>query len=394
MILVVFAILFVRYYGRGPSRHYSDFRVYHTAAVRFLNGEDIYRELEGITPFKYSPVFAVLISPLGLLPIHAASLVFFTVNFWLLIFLAVYCRKMISDGREGRWGGALLLAIPSLFVLRFALLVLDSGQVNLLMISLALAGVYLTERKKELAGGMLLGLSVMVKYVTFIFVPYWILKRKWKAALSAIFSIVIYCYLPALFCGFERAHRYLLEWIPFITKTSLDRGSWTDYKNQSVYSWVIRLLMKDSPYKDNAVSFSIVPFQSALLAGVAIAVLLYVLAIFLGSMRRGSVIGTYAALFTGIALFNPNCWPFNYVALFFPVMVVTAEIWKSGWKDHWSIFFLAAAFLAMNIGGQLFSNEKIQFFSEVMSFMTIGGLLVYAACIRLNFLKGKDFFEI
>lgn len=385
LVLAVFAVLFVRYYGRGPSRNYSDFRVYHTTAVRFLQGADIYADDDPkITPFKYSPAFALVTAPLGLLPIHAASLVFFSINFGLLLFIAIISKRMLAPQAAGR-RAAVLYAVPGVFVLRYALLVLDAGQVNLLMIALALGGVYFAESKREVPAGFLLGFSVMVKYVTFIFVPYWILRGKWRAAVSAVVSLFVYAWLPALFVGFGRAHRYLMDWLPHITRTSLDRGSWTDYKNQSLYSWVIRLFMQDSPYKD--FSFSLLPFQAALYLGAALAVAIYAVAVFSG-MGKKPPLATYAALFAGIALFNPNCWPFNYVALFFPAMALTQSHWAGKCRDRWTLFFLGAAFLLMNIHA-LF-GDGFQYFAEVASFLAIGGLLVFAACVRLNFTKGPS----
>ena len=78
VVLLVFAVLLVRYLDRVPKRHYCDFRVYHHAAQDFLAGKDLYfRESMDITPFKYSPFFALLVAPLGFLPIKAAAAVFF-----------------------------------------------------------------------------------------------------------------------------------------------------------------------------------------------------------------------------------------------------------------------------------------------------------------------------
>ena len=82
LVLIVFVLLFIRYSYRAPKRHYSDFRVYYATAERFTAKEDIYsRPDESITPYKYSPMFAMLVSPLAKFDQKTASLIFFTINF-------------------------------------------------------------------------------------------------------------------------------------------------------------------------------------------------------------------------------------------------------------------------------------------------------------------------
>ncbi len=389
-IAAVFLIMLIRYYDRGPSRQYSDFRVYHTTAVRFLNGENIYEaeDTAKLTPFKYSPGFAVLISPLGWLPIHAASLVFFTVNFILFVLLFVLSGKFLYlfyDQKLTGWKKFLLYAIPLLAVFRFGLLVLDSGQANLLMAVPALAGLYQIQKNKEWSGGALLAFSVLMKYVTFIFVPYLILRKKWKALLSMLVWAVVYCFSPALFHGFGRATKYLLDWMPFITKTSLDQGSWTDYKNQSVYSWVVRWLLTDSPYKALQYSFSVLNFHDALRVGIGVVLCLYAWALYPAARGKDrQPLMTYAALFAGVALFNPNCWPFNFLVLCLPVMVLTHHLIQSGFRDRWTFLFCAVSIILLNIGSQSIANDELQYASEVQSFMTIGGLIIYFLAVRCS----------
>ena len=100
ILIVVFAGLFIRYSGRAPKRHYSDFRVYYATAQRFAEKEDIYtRPDESITPFKYSPMFALLVSPLSKFDQKTASLIFFTLNFISLLIIFVISEKLICKSK-------------------------------------------------------------------------------------------------------------------------------------------------------------------------------------------------------------------------------------------------------------------------------------------------------
>jgi hypothetical protein len=63
----------------------NDFRVYHTAGLRLLGGENLYRPLEdGFYCFKYSPVAAMFFVPLSLLPLAVAKCAY-----WLIVSGAV-----------------------------------------------------------------------------------------------------------------------------------------------------------------------------------------------------------------------------------------------------------------------------------------------------------------
>ena len=87
-LCLLFTGFFFRYLNRAPKRHFSDFRVYHATAEKFLASKDIYeRDKESVTPYKYSPTFAFLFSFLGWFNIKTASLIFFTLNFMIHLWL-------------------------------------------------------------------------------------------------------------------------------------------------------------------------------------------------------------------------------------------------------------------------------------------------------------------
>jgi len=76
-LVVIYVALLFRYLHYAEKRQYSDFRVYHATGQRFAERQDIYaRPDESITPFKYSPFFAMGFAPLSVLPIKAAAGVF------------------------------------------------------------------------------------------------------------------------------------------------------------------------------------------------------------------------------------------------------------------------------------------------------------------------------
>ena len=385
LVAAVYLVMLFRYSERAPKRHYNDFRVYYSTAQQFIHRENIYSPGDGsITPFKYSPMFAFLTAPLGFLPEKSAALVFFTLNFLALGAMVYFSMKLILPG-NWPWKKKVWLVVLTLVLnFRFILGVLDSGQVNLLMLALAVSGLYFLRGRKTVAGAAMIALSVMIKYMTFIFVPYLLVKKRFKEALLVLLFIAVYCVLPATVLGVEKQTEYLKGWLPQITQTSLDRGSWTDYKNQSIYSWVIRALMKDSPYPSG---WPLLPFESARMLGVLLALGLYSLMLLPAgkSVFRENI--DLALLFCGLALFNPNSWPFNYVSLLFAGALIFYYLSENRFRDKATCAWLAIAAILMNCASESLVGEQWQHWLETHSMLTLGGLAVLAILFRLKFFK-------
>ena len=80
--------LFIHYQVRAPRRNFSDYRVYYKAGRDVLEGKNIYvRETEEITPYKYSPVFALFMSGLSTGSRRVSASIFFILNLIFVFFL-------------------------------------------------------------------------------------------------------------------------------------------------------------------------------------------------------------------------------------------------------------------------------------------------------------------
>ena len=122
LIAMSFIGLFFRYMHRAPKRHYCDFRVYYATAQRFAAKEDIYsRPQESITPFKYSPMFALIVSPLSMVSEKPASLIFFSISFVSLIIICRLSKKLIIKRDLTFKESVLFYFLPILFTSRFML---------------------------------------------------------------------------------------------------------------------------------------------------------------------------------------------------------------------------------------------------------------------------------
>ena len=384
LIIIIFIGLFFRYAQRAPKRNYCDFRVYYNTAQRFIAKENIYsRPDEKITPFKYSPVFALITSPLAYVSQKQASLIFFTISFILLIILCVISKKMIVTGSLSFWQSFVFYFFPILFSSRFIFAVLDSGQVNIMIFALIITGLYLSQKKKDILASSLLALSVMFKYTSVIFLPYFLIRRKIKLSIFMILFMLFYCFIPAAYVGIDTNSQYLKNWLPFITATSLDKGSWYDVKNQSLYSFVLRTFSADSPF--NAI-ISLTFIQALIVSG-AIGMLIYFLVI--ARKHKETEIIDYALLFLCAALFNPNAWLVNFVFFIFAYMVIMYYLLDTKFKSKPVLIFTILSFISSSWAAESVVGDRLQKFFESLSTVTLASFILCGILLYLKFKKGE-----
>ena len=319
--------------------------------------------------------------------------IFFTINFVSLGVVLFYSKKLITDEALSFKKNLKLYGLPILLSLRFILGVLDSGQVTLVMMALVLLSLFHIEKGRPIVGGALLALAMMFKYMPFIFIPYFVLKKKSKVVLFTILFSFFYCILPAVYTGVEKQKDTLTHWIPSIIQTSLDRGSWTDYKNQSFYSFVIRGVQKNSPYENVAHGMSLSTFNQALILSILLSAAIYLLMVFPRINLPHNHAIEYALLFIGLALFNPNAWTFNYVSMIFAFMVLVYYFMKKGLMNHkLSFTLMILVFLLTSGGSSSLVGKQNQYVSEVISTVTMGAIImVFVLCgLKCSKIKGED----
>ncbi|MFH1593068.1 MAG: glycosyltransferase family 87 protein [Candidatus Omnitrophota bacterium] len=382
VIAIVFTGLIFRYAYRAPKRSYGDFRVYYAAGERFAAKEDIYqRHNPSITPYKYSPMFAMLVSPLSLFSQKTASLLFFTLNFFAVLVIFVISKKIITKDKTSGGRNLLLYAITTICSMRFILHTLDSGQVGILIMLLVVSGLYLLEKNRQTISASLISLSLMFKYTTVIFPAYFAFKKRRKLLMVVLAFIIFYCLLPALHVGIEKDVEYVKNWIPFIAEHSLDKSSLYDYKNQSLYSFLLRLLTRDTPYTNNIANLT---FSQGLIISLIIAGALFLLVITPGRGNDSERPLDYSLLLIMTALLNPNAWMHNYVILIFAYMLLLHCSINAGLKDKLTIALIIVSFALTTLAGELFVGDDLERLFEELSSTAIGGLILMFALLRLK----------
>jgi hypothetical protein len=205
-------------------REMVDFRVNYTAGERLSHGESLYRPTDGHYQFKYPPFAAMLYVPLTALPLPAAKAV------WYLLILCAsagvfYLAWRLSPPGSGSPAWAAWL--PLLILGRYFLRELQLGQINaLITLLLLLMTAFLLRAERpghpaaEPGAGLLWGLSVALKPYALIFLPYLVLKKKFRALGAGAAFLALAVVLPALYYGFPGDVSVHRQWIKSLSEST------------------------------------------------------------------------------------------------------------------------------------------------------------------------------
>lgn len=234
VLLVIVAAAVVAYAVGWVQRSVEEADVlrYFEAGEAILTGADPYAGSSLATAgYLCAPFFAVLMVPFAIVPRVAALAAWFVLSFGslLLLFgvslyllespdvaLSAWLRGKWANLRAGKWNW--VLVATAVLSARLWWDNLGSGQINVLLWTFGLLGVYLVRRRKEVAGGAILGAAVLVKLMAAPLLLYLLIRRGWRALISAAVAAAILSAGAALFLGWGRNAELNRRWYQVVIK--------------------------------------------------------------------------------------------------------------------------------------------------------------------------------
>jgi len=388
LIVAIFTIFMGRYQYKMPKRNYADFHAYYYTGERLLNGKSIYdieayRE-DKIANFKYPPICASIFALLALSPERTAATIWFTLGYALFVASLFYSGRMIFDekisSRQRKW----IYFWSLFFVSRFVMQNFDTGQVNFLMIFTLIIGIYMARKNRSFIGGLLIGFSILIKYMSAIFIPYFIFKRKYKLVFCIIASLVFFSLLPGLFVGWENNLQLQNQYAAHLSSTSLDFLSLSDEANQSIFSMLIRFFSTHGHFGINFLNFN--DYFLGIISG-GLCSLMYIIS-FVSS--KNTQTGSFSnidlsLLLTCAALFNPNAWMHAFIFLTFGYMAAFLYLVKNKISDKIVFTLLVISFILHSFTASFFTRSWAGETFEMYSFVTLGTLVFFVALVKIKF---------
>lgn len=203
-------------FDRRPGEM-RDFEVYWTAASRALDGERLYRSEDGHFQFKYLPAFAVLTSPVALVPLGVAKSIWFTVSAAMLALLVSLSLQILPERRRPAWALVLVVVVA---MGKFYGHELVLGQVNILFGVIATAGILMIRRGHDVAAAVLFVSAVAVKPYAILFLPWIALVRGRTALIAGVTGVLVLVAVPVPLYGLAGSLDLHREWWATVTAST------------------------------------------------------------------------------------------------------------------------------------------------------------------------------
>ncbi|MCD4732360.1 MAG: DUF2029 domain-containing protein [Bacteroidales bacterium] len=207
LLFAVFAIVFLIV----EFNRIGDFKIFLLASEALGNNENIYSRhyIAGFRYF-YSPLFAILIYPLTLIPEVVSGAIWNLISFMMLGRTFWLIQKMFLPDD---------IKLQRIYLLSFAAAIFPiytnfhHTQMSAFMLYSIFECIYQVNYKKQkVLGAGILALAINVKILPIVFIPYFIYRKEFRVAFFTIFFLIIYLALPGLIIGNEFNSELVVSW--------------------------------------------------------------------------------------------------------------------------------------------------------------------------------------
>lgn len=353
LLLIIYIIMFcftlfsnIQQRNDSQSQIGIDYADYYTAGHMALSGDldsvydiDAHRttmdKLLGIKvpftlPWRYPPVFLLVIAPLALLPFPVSLLLWLAAT---LLFFAVAVYRMLP---QKRWLGALALGFPAVFMnLRW-------GQNGFLSAALLALGIGALETNPVFAGAML---GCMIYKPQFAVFPFFILllAKQWKALFSAIGSALTLSLVSLALFGSS-------QWVAFFQSLFASSSNLLEAESASIAA------IQVSVYNTVAI-LGASPQTSVVAQGVVMIAAICVACWVFRKSDRLPLKG--AMLVLGIPLSIPYFMQYDLVILAIPLVLLVYDLLENG-SSKFEWFMVALLWLLPLFNWPLVIFTRIQ----------------------------------
>lgn len=348
-VLAFLAVLaVVVWWGVRCVKRGNDFQLHFEAARLARMGQDIYTPpaegpFVGIRLMRVPPLYACLLSPLTVLPHKAAAALWYLFKLGLTAYTWWLLWRWVSEAAPWTWkfAGWMLLVTG-----RFIIDDFQQGQVTLVVIEMAILGLFLKYRGKERAGAVWLGLATAMKMLPGIFVFYYVWKKEYRFAAWMVVATVAWTLLPVAWYGSEYP-ALMKHFVQDQMVGTVAMGAISGADNQSWQGMLVRLLghypteVTPLPYA-NIVD---IPFSAIKIITYAGDLLALSWLVWVIRREKGMLIGL-SATFATMLFVSPNSGKSYFVALLLPyALLVHAWMTQPAWFKRAMPWFWASVAL-------------------------------------------------
>jgi hypothetical protein len=289
-------------------------------------------------PAPYPPFVAVLFIPLAWFSHNSAIIVWFI--FEMVCLSAIAC--MLTILWKGRVDWVRAIFILFLLLSWYPVMVdLLYGQLTILLTALLLAALVLLKKDHKIMAGLLIGLTVAIKVITWPLIIYFALRKDWRMLLSSSITALGLNLIALIVLGIGPITDYYLR---VTMQVSIIYHSFL--KNYSLWSIGYRFFEGTRPIGGDYISApplinlpNLALLVSAGLAGA------FLLAGLIWAIRSKDREIAYSILVCVIVAVSPISWDHYYVMIIISLVVMMHQLVKNKFPTWSTIIFIITAFM-------------------------------------------------
>jgi alpha-1,2-mannosyltransferase len=338
IFFVILAIVLI-HYSLLSLRSFSDFEPYCRAAERFLRGENLYDFGDGHYLFKYSPLAAMLFVPFALLPYSLAKFLWLLISWLLLLFCYRQSQRLMTPAVKLPTWAILLIMLG---ISKFVLAEIHLGQIDFLLLFLALISLNSLHQKRESWGGAALAVAVLIKPPLLLLTLLPIRRRRWRFCKGFLAGIIGGLLISGFYYGWTGAIELHRGWWEVLSASS--PGLISSEVNQSVFGALTRWLS----YNPKGASLLTLSPAAPIIMGIVL-MAVYVYWLWRIDRRQPSTADANspapALLLLGTVIFSPLGWVQNYVFALPALLLAFNQGILQSWSSKQRIALLSAFYL-------------------------------------------------
>lgn len=185
----------------------------------------------------YGPIQHLVTLPLTFIKsIRIVSLIWLLSNYCFLTIALFLILKMLKN--LSLWGKVIIIFM---WMGYWPLYIgIQEDVIEIFEMFMMLASLYFLYRNKDILSGIAMGIAVMAKFLPAIFLPYFLIKGKFKALVSSLVTIL----LIAVGTQFTLGWQYNLTLNFFQKEVGYKNHAWTYYRSQTLSSTIERWFSK------------------------------------------------------------------------------------------------------------------------------------------------------
>jgi len=348
----------------GSPNHRCDLTVYTAAGQAVLDGTNIYQahNIRGWY-YIYPPLFAILMVPFALMPIFCASLTWYLVSVFLVVWTVKLCVSLVNDGADFPYKDLLLYFLPPLLVLLPLMSALARGQTSPVLLWLVTAGLVYEWKGQHARAAICCAGGILLKVFPVVLLAYFVWRGRWRLVIVTLVAVAIGAFvMPAAVLGWQRNINYLKEWVSVIGKPAMEAES--ERAETPLYG---QLLNSQLPRNQSltAVLTRLTNHPNARWVGIGIGVVMAAIMVIVG-MRTppDRELHVLSAVVAWMLLIPPVSWSHYFMLLLLPLtaLVVTAFTEESV-KARRAVVTALIAFAVLGLG--LASSRAAQFYGPL-----------------------------